>query len=266
MTEFTRSFIDFDALEAAVQSFKDNRPFDHCIIDNFFDPSVAKQLADEFMDYEDDRWYHYSSAIEEKKATNNWNCFPALTYQVFQELIGNRLVSIIENLLSEDVFVDHGLHGGGWHIHSTGGNLNPHVDYSVHPKMRKLRKLNIIIYLSYDLLEEHGGHLGFWSHNDKQNSPAELIKEIQPKFNRAVLFDTTQNSWHGMSRELTQPRGIYRKSIAVYYLIHQKNDTDPRERALFAPRIDQISNEDVVELIKIRADTENFHKGYKGLD
>jgi len=50
-----------------------------------------------------------------------------------------------------------------------------------------------------------------------------------------VLFDTTQDSWHGMSHGLTQPEGIYRKSITVYYLCQPVTETDQRGRALFAP-------------------------------
>jgi len=32
-------------------------------------------------------------------------------------------------------------------MHAAGGNLNPHLDYSIHPKMGLQRKLNVIIYL-----------------------------------------------------------------------------------------------------------------------
>ena len=49
-----------------------------------------------------------------------------------------------------DLYPDYGLHGGGWHMHGTGGNLNVHKDYSVHPKLGLRRKLNLIVYLSED--------------------------------------------------------------------------------------------------------------------
>ena len=62
----------------------------------------------------------------------------------------------------------------------------------------------------------------------------ELVKEIAPVFNRAVIFDTTQNSWHGLSRPLIQPNGVYRKSLAVYYLEDTVKDFDSRSRALFS--------------------------------
>ena len=50
------------------------------------------------------------------------------------------------------LFIDPGLHGGGWHIHSNKGNLNPHLDYSIHPKMDIQRRLNLIVYLEIKLI------------------------------------------------------------------------------------------------------------------
>lgn len=86
--------------------------------------------------------------------------------------------------------------------------------------------------------------------------------EIAPVFNRAVIFDTTQNSWHGMSRSLTQPENISRKSLAVYYLCEPKPDAPKREKALFSPSECQESDNEVLELIKKRYDTEHSKKVY----
>jgi len=60
-----------------------------------------------------------------------------------------------------------------------------------------------------------------------------------PKYNRAIIFDTSQNSWHGLSREINLPKNIYRKSIAVYYLSKFKKNHLLNEKALFAPRENQ---------------------------
>lgn len=50
------------------------------------------------------------------------------------------------------------------------------------------------------------------------DAPGDLAREIVPYFNRAVIFDTTRNAWHGMSRGLTMPEGTYRKSMGIIYL------------------------------------------------
>lgn len=250
-------------LIVALKNFKNNVPFDHCVIDDFLLPDIASQVESEFLDYYDPKWFHYNNAIEDKKALNDWNAFPSLTYKLFRELISENFMSTLSDALGLPLFQDPGLHGGGWHIHGPGGNLNPHYDYSIHPKVGLQRKVNIIIYISSELLDEHGGHLGLWSHDAKSNAPGDLVQIVQPKFNRAVIFDTTQNSWHGMCRPLVQPDGVYRKSLAVYYLTTPPADVDRRERALFAAREEQRGDKSVEDLILKRSDSKVFSSVYR---
>lgn len=256
-------YYNLDNLKSALKLFKGNTPFDHCVVDNFLKEDIAKMLEAEFLSYEDPKWFYYKNAIEDKKALNDWNAFPALTYRVFRELISEDFMSILSHAVGVPLYQDPGLHGGGWHIHGTGGNLNPHYDYSIHPKVGLQRKVNIIIYMSSDLEEQHGGHLGLWAHDASNNAPQELAKVVQPKFNRAVIFDTTQNSWHGMCKPLVQPEGIYRKSLAIYYLTDPPADADQRERALFAVREEQKGDQSVEELIRKRADSKEFATVYR---
>ena len=124
------------------------------------------------------------------------------------------------------------------------------------------RRLNLIVYLEKQYRVSYGGHLGLWEHDKANNLPGHLKKEIFPKFNRAVIFDTSQNSWHGLSRPIKLPKNIYRKSIAVYYLCKPQKKHLNNKRALFAPRENQNKSKDVLELIKIRADEKLFHKAY----
>lgn len=216
-----------------------NDPFPHCVIDNFFPLERARKLASEFPPYEDLSWYFYNNAIEKKKTLNHWHQFPLETYRAFQDLCRERVQGTI---------ADFGLHGGGWHIHANGGNLNPHLDYQQHPKLGLQRKFNLIVYLSEDFKPEHGGHLGLWRGDEKR--PHELVKSIAPIFNRAVFFDTTQNSWHGLATPISCPEGVYRKSIAIYYL---SNDVGGgREKAMFAPRPEQVGDSEIEALIQRR--------------
>ena len=246
--------INFEKIESALKQFKSNKPFDHCIVDNFFDLKTARLLEKDFPHYEDSIWFEYNNPLEHKKALNDWNKFPALTYQIFMMMNSSQMVKLLEKYVGVNLFPDNGLHGGGWHIHGQGGNLNPHFDYSIHPKCGLQRKLNIIIYLSEQLNpDQHQGHLGLWSHDVKTNQPRELIKEVSPIFNRAIIFDTTQDSWHGMSQKLMVPDGIYRKSLAIYYLT-EPNHAKLNQRAVYAPREDQKNDKQVIETIKLRSD------------
>jgi len=255
--------IAIESLKRALNSFIGNTPFDHCVIDDFFDPEVAAQLSQEFLSYDSPRWFTYKNPIEDKKALNDWNAYPPLTYQVLALLQSPAVVGVIEEALGKKIYIDHGLHGGGWHIHGPGGNLNPHLDYSIHPKLRLQRMLNLIIYLSPEMRAEYGGHLGLWAHDEKTNHLGQLVSEIEPKFNRAILFNTMQNSWHGLSRPLTQPEGIYRKSLAIYYLCDPEKDANQRNRALFAPRESQKDDPRVAEIVRLRSDVTTSERVYR---
>jgi hypothetical protein len=255
--------INLTNLTKSFETFKTATPFNHCIVDNFFQPDVAQQLEAEFLDYDSDKWFCYKNALEDKKVLVDWSNFPKTTYSAFQYLNSHPFVELLGQLTGNQLYPDSGLHGGGWHIHGTGGNLNPHLDYNIHPKLGLQRKLNIIVYMSSDLKEEHGGHLGLWATDAATHRPNDIVKEVAPVFNRAIIFDTTQNSWHGMSRPLVQPEGIYRKSLAIYYLCQPPADTDPRGRALYAPREDQKNIAGIEQLITLRAGLETSKLVYR---
>ena len=256
--------IDIENLKNAAKNWNEKKPFPHFVVDGFFKNEVAHKLESEFPEFDNKIWHEYGNAIEIKKVCNNWNVFPELTYKVFSYLNSNEFVEIISSTLFAEelpLFSDPGLNGGGWHIHKKGGKLNTHLDYSLHPKLGMQRKINIIIYLNSDWKNSWGGHLGLWG-NESDSKPGKLEKQIVPVFNRAAIFDTTCNSWHGLPEPLTCPSNQYRKSMAVYYLAKPAADIDPRGKALFAPTDDQKNDKEVLELIKRRSNIETASSVY----
>ena len=91
-----------------------------------------------------------------------------------------------------------------------------------------------------------------WSHDKEINEPRQCVKKILPKYNRAILFDTTHNSWHGLPEELKCPPDIVRQSLAIYYLTEADKDTNKRPRALFVPTRKQQNDLKVKKLIEER--------------
>lgn len=259
-------FINEKALKEGLKKFKGNIPFDHCVIDNFLRKDILIKIEDEFLDYDSDKWYIYSNKLECKKACNDWNSFGPVTYSFFSFLNSKEFTEYLSNLIGLSLISDPGLHGGGWHCHGVAGNLNPHLDYSIHPKLGLQRVINIIIYVSKELKESHGGHLGLWEHNKLDNKPGKLLASIEPKYNRAVIFNTTQNSWHGMSKPLSVPDGIYRKSLAIYYLKTKDCSAPTNQRAIYSARENQKDNDEIIALIKLRSDISTSHLVYRSED
>ncbi len=254
--------INLDFLEKEAATFQSAKPFPHLIIDDFVDESIAVKLSSEFPNIDDASLFSYSNPLEKKSALNDWNRFPSTTYKFLEYLCSEPVVSRLSQILEIKLYPDFGLHGGGWHMHPDGGKLNPHLDYSIHPKLGLQRRINLIIYLSQDWQPDFGGHFGLWSNDSETSSPLRLESEVEIKFNRAVIFDTTFMSWHGLSRQVSTDGNNIRKSLAVYYLCDPPSDVANRERALYAPTEDQKNNPEIEDFIRKRADSQLYKDHY----
>jgi Rps23 Pro-64 3,4-dihydroxylase Tpa1-like proline 4-hydroxylase len=241
-----------------------NDPFDHIVIDDFLTDEFAQKIVSEFPEYDSSVWeekgYVYDNPLERKKTLRDWGSFQTNTYQLFMHLCSEFITSRITNAFKKEneiiplpIVPDFGLHGAGYHMHMCGDHLNVHLDYSIHPKANLQRKFNLILYLTPEWNPEWGGGLEFWSHDSETNQPKEKIKTIENKFKRAVIFDTTQNSWHGISQTINCPIGTYRRSIAMYYLCHVNKSTEERKRALYAPLESQKQDVKILEIINKRS-------------
>jgi Rps23 Pro-64 3,4-dihydroxylase Tpa1-like proline 4-hydroxylase len=249
------------SFEELVPVFNHGEPFRHVVIDNFLRDDVARAVAEEFPAFDGSAWAVYNNAIEVKKALNHWDRFPRHTYAMFNYLNSDEFVHEMAQLAGVKLWSDPGLHGGGWHTHASGGKLNTHLDYSIHPKLGLERILNLILYISPDWKEEYGGALGFWA--DDHGKPGPLRQQIPCLFNRAVIFDTSQQSWHGLPEPVTCPPGRSRNSFAIYYLCEPRASAADRGRALFAPHGDQANDPKVLELIRLRSQVNTSQNVYR---
>lgn len=214
--------------------------------------TVAERLSADFVDYYNKDWFEYNNPLEVKKTCNNWWDFPPTTYKFIEYLNSPFFIEAIQRITGiGGLNADPGLHGAGWHMHGNGGKLNVHLDYSIHPKLDLERRLNLIYYLSADWDPAWGGNLQLWAGDEKRAQTH--VKTVDCLFNRAILFDTTQNSWHGFPDAIQCPDGMYRKSIAMYYLTEPQESARPnRKRALYTPTRDQENDPNIMELIKQR--------------
>jgi Rps23 Pro-64 3,4-dihydroxylase Tpa1-like proline 4-hydroxylase len=113
-------------------------------------------------------------------------------------------------LVDREVHVDPEYVGGGFHAGDTGSFLDLHVDFNIHPKHEDwLRELNILVYFNPDWEPSWGGELLL---TDRPENPAITV---EPKFNRLVIMESTDNSFHGY-RSITFPPGRSRRSVAAY--------------------------------------------------
>lgn len=238
-----KDILNLESLKnASSQSYNSAAPFPHVIIDNFFKEEIAEEINKVFPGPDEQIWFEYNNPIEKKFASDDIRKFPSLIAQAIHALNTESFlkeltqITCIENLLSDPY-----LHGGGLHLIKSGGKLDMHLDYSIHPKLKLERKMNLIIYMvDKDFSEEWGGELELWKGEyDKEHdeySLTTLEKKIFPKFNRAILFNTNDVSFHGHPNPLNTPEGVFRKSMALYYLTKPQENISIRPRARFIAR------------------------------
>lgn len=222
--------INFDFLESNLDGlkseFQKNKPFSFVVVDDFCDETKLFNCLEEIKasstkNMNKSRDYIFAKNKYEK---SDFNLICTNLDILKKELTSDRFNSVLSNLTGNDVFVDPNFHGGGLHQGGEGSFLDMHVDFNYHPEEPTwFRDLNILLYLNPNWKEEYGGELKL-AHKDK---PKELF-EIQPVFNRAVIMQTRDYTFHGYD-PISFPDGEFRRSIATYaYQIHENQSQDAR--------------------------------------
>lgn len=198
-------------------------PFEHIKIDNFLKEEYAEELFKHFpTDFEN--WHKYYNPLEVKYANDNINNMDKSIKDLFYLLSTDKLIKVFSEITGiTDLEYDPYLHGAGLHAHPRHGRLNMHLDYEKHIILKnKQRRLNIILFLTKDWKEEWNGDNQLWDKDMK-----ECIVKTYPKFNSALIFKTDELTWHGLPEKIMCPEGLYRKSLAYYYispLVNKKNE------------------------------------------
>lgn len=111
-----------------------------------------------------------------------------------------------------DLLPDLAFLGGGLHEVLPGGSLEVHADFNLHPSLQLHRRVNALLYLNEGWHEEWGGHLELWARD-----MSHCEKKIAPVFNRLVVFNITDDAYHGHPHPLACPPDRSRLALALYY-------------------------------------------------
>lgn len=236
MNELVNKVVNSNGVELRKQ-FKCAQPFRHIVIDDFLDPAFAQSLLDDFPAFDERLAINENGeiggkAVHEKIADLGpvWQKLDALVAaEEFRTMISD--ITGIQGLkFDPDYF------GGGTHENLHGQSLYPHVDFNFHPLTRQHRRLNLILYLCPEWEPGWGGAIQL--HRDPYKPPAEdEIVTITPAFNRCVIFETNEYSWHGFRRiDLPEnKRHLSRKSFALYYYTDSRpvEETGPEHSTIY---------------------------------
>jgi len=205
--------------------FRMASPFPHLVIDDFLPIKLAKDLSKSISlknAEKDEGW------VVDNNKENNYKRFRLedtrymrSSLNKFASFVNSRDFVLFMEKISENesLIVDPYFIGGGAMITETGGFLNMHIDFNWHHKLQLWRKINCIFYLTENWNPSWGGELYL---SDSKNYDHNT-KKVSPMFNRAIIFQTDGNSWHGHPYPLQCPCEIQRRVFSVFYYSIHKN-------------------------------------------
>jgi hypothetical protein len=188
-------------------------PYPHICVDNFFDAGLVLRVAEEFPELGGKKDIRFNDPNQLKLASRGEYRFGPATRDLVHFLNSQPFLEYLSALTGiAGLIPDPYFSGGGLHEIRRGGFLKIHADFSKHPDLQLDRRVNLLLYLNENWEESYGGNFELWDREMKR-----CVKSFLPVFNRMVIFNTTDVSYHGHPDPLNCPEGRSRRSIALYY-------------------------------------------------
>lgn len=195
------------------EQYSSAEPFPHVVIDDLFPEEILRTILSEFPRPGEIAWNEFANREEKKLASTAESQMGEATRFFLYQLNSSTFINFLETLTGIDGLIpDPHFWGGGLHQIKRGGYLKIHADFNRHEKLRLDRRLNLLLYLNQNWKEEYGGQLELWSRDMSRRE-----QQVLPIFNRCVIFNITDYSFHGHPEPLTCPPELTRKSLALYY-------------------------------------------------
>jgi Rps23 Pro-64 3,4-dihydroxylase Tpa1-like proline 4-hydroxylase len=202
----------------------------HAAIDDLLPESVAVEIREAFPDTGGMRLL--DSFRERKYTSKSLDKFSPILAEItmaFQER--NVLEAVAAITGTRDAVGDPLLYAGGISAMKKGHFLNPHIDNSHDYEQKNYRVLNLLYYCSPDWKPEFGGNLELW--DESVTTPI----EIPSLFNRLVLMETNERSWHSVNEVKVDS---LRCCVSNYYFSpHSPNGYETTHVTFFQGRPEQ---------------------------
>jgi hypothetical protein len=197
--------------------FQQRNPFRHVVIDDFFAADYCRELLAQFPPFERGNARNEDGQLGNKSTVEKIRDL-GTAYSTLDDLLQTRgFLDLIGRITGiRDLLYDPWYFGGGTHENRNGQDLDAHVDFNRHPVEHWHRRLNLIVYLNHEWQDAWGGSLQL--HSDPR-SDDDRVTTITPLYNRAVIFETTEWSWHAFPPIIlpADQQALTRRSIALYF-------------------------------------------------
>ena len=169
---------------------------------------------------------------ERKFTSKSLDRFSPLLAEITMAFQDQRVIDAVAVITgTRDTVGDPLLYAGGLSAMAKGHFLNPHIDNSHDYEQKNYRVLNLLYYCSPDWKAEYGGNLELWDES------VSVPVEIPSLFNRLVLMETNDRSWHSVNEVKVDE---LRCCVSNYYFSpHSPNGYETTHITFFQGRPEQ---------------------------
>ena len=239
----------------------------YCVVDNILSIDTAVSLQKEILDSSYKNWDRYENPFEKKYTWRDKNNLLPLSKTLFDYLHTPEFITFLSEFTNYNLQEDKSKNWWGIHTFENKDKLDIHVDAGRHPKNNLKKIITLGIYLSYNWSKECGGNIEFWNGDNSQHNDAKIYYKrlsIEPKFNRCIIFENNDYSWHGAPSPCICNKNQKRIFFTCSYLtdiddlIHKNN----RKKAFFVKLPNEQHDPEKDKLRLLRADPEKYKEIY----
>jgi hypothetical protein len=199
------------------ESFQTAKPFRHVCLEQFLDTDVAEQLLAEFPVFDPKNAANEMGGAGRKAVNTDLQHIGPTYAKLYEYLCSQPYLDAMSEMLGiPDLLFDPSMFGGGTHENLPGQELDPHVDFNFDLERKLHRRVNLLIYLNKEWDVSWGGAIEL--HSDPRDWDKNVVTSFNCIFNRCVIFETNEHSWHGF-RKIAPPdtrTAVARKCISIY--------------------------------------------------
>ena len=199
------------------EQFQQARPFRHVVVDDFLEVPAAESLLADFPAFDERKAMNEIGQIGRKAVVESVKNLSPFYARFYGYINSAPFLSAISELTGIPALIaDETLFGGGTHENLDGQGLDTHVDFNIDERRMLHRRINLLVYLNKEWHDAWGGSIEL--HSNPWYPEADEVQSFLPLFNRALIFETHEYSWHGFKRIVLPEdrKQLSRKSFSIY--------------------------------------------------
>lgn len=208
------------------QELRNAQPFEHVVVDGWFNIKLLRLVREEFdlYPFRDDRnmdQKHEKVARKERyEKTVRSPRYPVLGpasgiyFSLVYSVWFTNLLTFITGV--DELIVDQTLRHGGLHESRNGGKFKIHRDFERNDRNGLLNKMVLLTYLNENWNPDWHGAIELW--DAKREG---CVRKVEPEMGRSILMRNGPVSFHGHPAPMMLPEGVVRRSLASYYYANE---------------------------------------------